>query len=181
MVSLQAETAYEHLLKLATSQPAVPCLPHWLLGYLPPGPRRDQRQMGFLTLNNVQSNHQWWSCHLESGYCYYNQDCSQQSVHRLHSRLEASNPSERGAMIGTPETEAAKASSLWLHNRNIFTQMFLVKCLTIYMPLTEIKKDGIRFEVFMAVTMKNVVFWDIRTQFVLHRRHIMSPLQSSAS
>jgi hypothetical protein len=28
--------------------------------------------------------------------------------------------------------------------------------------------------------MKNVVFWDIKTQFVLHRRHITSPLQSSA-
>jgi hypothetical protein len=29
--------------------------------------------------------------------------------------------------------------------------------------------------------MKNVVFWDIRTQFVLHRRHITSLLQSPAS
>jgi hypothetical protein len=29
--------------------------------------------------------------------------------------------------------------------------------------------------------MNNVVFWDIKTQFVLHRRHITSPLQSSAS
>jgi hypothetical protein len=29
--------------------------------------------------------------------------------------------------------------------------------------------------------MKNVVFWDIRTQFVLHRRHITSPLQIPAS
>jgi hypothetical protein len=28
--------------------------------------------------------------------------------------------------------------------------------------------------------MKNVVFWDIKTLFVLHRRHITSPLQSSA-
>jgi hypothetical protein len=39
----------------------------------------------------------------------------------------------------------------------------------------------IRFEVLTAVTMKNVVFWDIKTQFVLHRRHITSPLQSSAT
>jgi hypothetical protein len=39
----------------------------------------------------------------------------------------------------------------------------------------------VRFEVFTAVTMKDVVFWDIKTQFVLHRRHITSPLQSSAS
>jgi hypothetical protein len=38
-----------------------------------------------------------------------------------------------------------------------------------------------RFEVFTAVTMKNVVFWNIKTQFVLHRRHIRSPLQSPAS
>jgi hypothetical protein len=26
--------------------------------------------------------------------------------------------------------------------------------------------------------MKNGVFWDIKTQFVLHRRHITSPIQS---
>jgi hypothetical protein len=28
--------------------------------------------------------------------------------------------------------------------------------------------------------MKSVVFWDIKTQFAPHRRHIKSPLQSSA-
>jgi hypothetical protein len=28
--------------------------------------------------------------------------------------------------------------------------------------------------------LKNYVFWDIKTQFVLHRRHITSPLQSPA-
>jgi hypothetical protein len=28
------------------------------------------------------------------------------------------------------------------------------------------------------MTMKNVVFWDIKTQFVLHRRHITSTLES---
>jgi hypothetical protein len=28
--------------------------------------------------------------------------------------------------------------------------------------------------------MKNAVLWDIRTQFVPHRRHITSPLQSPA-
>jgi hypothetical protein len=28
--------------------------------------------------------------------------------------------------------------------------------------------------------MKNVVFWDIETQFVPHRRHITYPLQSPA-
>jgi hypothetical protein len=39
----------------------------------------------------------------------------------------------------------------------------------------------VRFGVFAAVTMKNAVFWDIKNQFVLHRRHITSPLQSPAS
>jgi hypothetical protein len=34
------------------------------------------------------------------------------------------------------------------------------------------------FEVFTAVTMKNVFFWYMKTQFVPHRRHITSPLQS---
>jgi hypothetical protein len=29
----------------------------------------------------------------------------------------------------------------------------------------------IRFEVFTAVTMRNVVFWDIKSQFVPHGRH----------
>jgi hypothetical protein len=38
----------------------------------------------------------------------------------------------------------------------------------------------VRFEVFTAVTMKIAVFWDIKTQFVRHRRHITSPLQSPA-
>jgi hypothetical protein len=32
-----------------------------------------------------------------------------------------------------------------------------------------------------ADDMKNVVFWYIKTQFVLHRRHTTSPLQSPAS
>jgi hypothetical protein len=39
----------------------------------------------------------------------------------------------------------------------------------------------VRYEVFTVVTMKIVVFWDRKPQFVLHRRHIMSLLQSSAS
>jgi uncharacterized membrane protein len=41
--------------------------------------------------------------------------------------------------------------------------------------------DDERLEVFTAVTMKNAVFYDIKTQFVLHRRHITSPLQIPAS
>jgi hypothetical protein len=35
-------------------------------------------------------------------------------------------------------------------------------------------------EVSDNVTMKNAAFWDIKTQFILHRRHIMSLLQSPA-
>jgi hypothetical protein len=40
---------------------------------------------------------------------------------------------------------------------------------------------NVGFEVFMAVTMKNAVFWVIKTQFVPHRRHVMSPLHSTDS
>jgi hypothetical protein len=40
---------------------------------------------------------------------------------------------------------------------------------------------SVRFEVFTAVTMKNGVFWDIKTQFILHRRHITSSLHRPAS
>jgi hypothetical protein len=39
---------------------------------------------------------------------------------------------------------------------------------------------NVRFEGFTAVTVKNVVLWDMKTQFVPHRRHITSPLQSPA-
>jgi hypothetical protein len=44
----------------------------------------------------------------------------------------------------------------------------------------KINEEDVRFEVFTAVTMKNVIFWDIKTQFVLHRGHVTSPLQSTA-
>jgi hypothetical protein len=44
--------------------------------------------------------------------------------------------------------------------------------------LRSVNIDYERFEVFTAVTVKNVVFWDIKTQFVPHKRHITSPLQS---
>jgi hypothetical protein len=38
----------------------------------------------------------------------------------------------------------------------------------------------VTFKVFTAVTMENVVFWYIKTQFVPHRGHITSPLHSPA-
>jgi hypothetical protein len=36
------------------------------------------------------------------------------------------------------------------------------------------------FEVFTAVTMKNIVYLDVKTQFIPYRGHITSPLQSPA-
>jgi hypothetical protein len=39
---------------------------------------------------------------------------------------------------------------------------------------------SVRFEVLTAVAMKNAVFWDIKTQFVPHRKQITSPLESPA-
>jgi hypothetical protein len=38
----------------------------------------------------------------------------------------------------------------------------------------------VRLEVFMTVTMKNAAFWDIKTQFIPHRKHILSLLYSPA-
>jgi hypothetical protein len=34
--------------------------------------------------------------------------------------------------------------------------------------------------VFAAVTIKTIVFWDIKSQFIPHRKHITSALQSPA-
>jgi hypothetical protein len=41
-------------------------------------------------------------------------------------------------------------------------------------PVTNEVLYYVRFEVFTAVTMKNTVFSDIKTQFIPHRRHITS-------
>jgi hypothetical protein len=41
-------------------------------------------------------------------------------------------------------------------------------------------EEDTRKRVFTAVTMNNVVFWDTKTQFVLHRRHITSLIQNPA-
>jgi hypothetical protein len=37
----------------------------------------------------------------------------------------------------------------------------------------------VRVEVFTAVTMKNVVSWNMKPQFVLHRRHCVSATELS--
>jgi hypothetical protein len=50
-------------------------------------------------------------------------------------------------------------------------------CYPRYGALQSIEVVG--FEVFTAVTMRNVVFLDIKTQFVPDRKHITSPLQST--
>jgi hypothetical protein len=53
-----------------------------------------------------------------------------------------------------------------------------------FMWSTTVKKktwNYVRFEVFKAVTMKNAVFWYLRTQLLLHRQHITSPLHRPAS
>jgi hypothetical protein len=42
----------------------------------------------------------------------------------------------------------------------------------IYLKGPRNTKNDVRFEVFTAVTIKNGVFWDMRIQFVPHRRHI---------
>jgi hypothetical protein len=43
----------------------------------------------------------------------------------------------------------------------------------------KVEKNSVRFEVLTAVTMKNDVFWDIKTQFVPHRRHYVSATEPS--
>jgi hypothetical protein len=44
-----------------------------------------------------------------------------------------------------------------------------------------LQKFSVRCGVSGAVTMKNAAFWDVKPQFIPHRRYIMSPLQSPAS
>jgi hypothetical protein len=48
-----------------------------------------------------------------------------------------------------------------------------------YVKRHKLKKMDMGVDTWRGV--KNGVFWDIKTQFVLHRRHITSPLQSPAS
>jgi hypothetical protein len=44
--------------------------------------------------------------------------------------------------------------------------------------IIKLLKNYVRFEVGTAVTMKNAVFRDIKTQFLTQRKYITSPLQS---
>jgi hypothetical protein len=56
-----------------------------------------------------------------------------------------------------------------------------VTTLLLLHKISKIYTNCIRFEVCTAVSMKNDVFWNIKTQFVSHRRHITSPLQGLVS
>jgi hypothetical protein len=47
---------------------------------------------------------------------------------------------------------------------------------TYYISATEPSQLKLCKIVFTAVTMKNADFWDIKTQFLPHRKHIISPL-----
>jgi hypothetical protein len=42
-------------------------------------------------------------------------------------------------------------------------------------------KSYVRVDVSIAVTMRIAAFWDIKPQFVPHRRHMKSTLQSPAA
>jgi hypothetical protein len=44
----------------------------------------------------------------------------------------------------------------------------------------KIQQYFVRFEVLMVVAMKNAVFWDIKPQFIPHRKRFTFPLQSPA-
>jgi hypothetical protein len=68
-----------------------------------------------------------------------------------------------------------------LNTLGVYDLYFVFQWDALYRTPISVHRWNVRFEVFTAVTMKNVVFWDIKTQFVLHRRHIMAPLQSPAS
>jgi hypothetical protein len=73
-------------------------------------------------------------------------------------------------------------ASLYPHNIVITPQTFraTVELASVNMYIN-MSGGCARFEVFTAVTMKNSVCLDIITHFVLHRRHIKSPLHSPAS
>jgi hypothetical protein len=47
-------------------------------------------------------------------------------------------------------------------------------------PEDTILHNYIGFEVFTAETMKNTFFWDVKLQFIPHRKYMMSPLHSPA-
>jgi hypothetical protein len=88
---------------------------------------------------------------------------------------------------GAPRSEllCAVSAATCSHSSNMVTLNVNI-WYTVTLRLQRVLNDDnnlilhVRFEVLTTVTMKNVVFWDIKTQFVTHRRHIKSPLQCPA-
>jgi hypothetical protein len=90
-------------------------------------------------------------------------------VHEQASAIRTAVDSEVGATAAFTPLQFRFNICYHFENRN---KVFSVKFMD---------KIAIIFVFFTDLTMKNVVFWDIKPQFVPHRRHITSPLQSPAS
>jgi hypothetical protein len=91
--------------------------------------------------------------------------------------METDVSEERISYISEVENRLSKKPAHGLHGA--------ISQKTAFFIVTDVRSSNptilARFEDFTAVTMKNFVFWDIKPQFVPHRRHITSPLQSPAS
>jgi hypothetical protein len=90
-----------------------------------------------------------------------------------------------GAVLNCVVITSELVSNLSISTEEIILQAFFLEAVVSESKMSPLSSNYVRryvrFEVFTAVTMKNGVFWDMKTQFVLHRRHITSPLQISAS
>jgi hypothetical protein len=62
---------------------------------------------------------------------------------------------------------------IWGFHGGDYEEWCVLGCHTVWL-LSDTCSFIVRFEVFAAVTMKNAVFWYIKTQFVPHRRHYIS-------
>jgi hypothetical protein len=89
-------------------------------------------------------------------------------VWRIHRRKRPKQPKQNR---GSDKNATAAVILTTITSRGVGTSSIVSK----------VEFESVRFEVFTAVPMKNGVFWDVNTQFLLQRRHITSPLQSSAS
>jgi hypothetical protein len=93
----------------------------------------------------------------------------------LHMPSCQESPSEPNLIQINPIHSFAKYSCEhhFANTFPIYTQISSLAC------KPHIISTHVGFQVFTAVTMKNSVFWDIKSQFVPRRRHVTSPLQSS--
>jgi hypothetical protein len=90
----------------------------------------------------------------------------------LHVQLFVSNELLRSIRYGTQTTFRAATAII---NADMSPHPTPA---TTFLPLTA---SGSQVLSGTLKSLKNSVFWDIKTQFVLHRRHVTSPLQSPAS